>query len=115
MLGPVGLSRFERTLSFVSNRVDFRKASLPLWNGAQLNRLIKSVKRKAQTIDTIMETYRPFTYDYNYVFRSDNLFYYNVAETDFLCSPTEINWTHYWLDVHLPGLQKWCLPQLTAK
>ena len=62
------------------------------------------------------ETFRPFIVDNNYVFRTDNtraLFgRLEGAGKDLLTfAPADIDWYHYWLEVHLPGLKKWVFPR----
>jgi long-chain acyl-CoA synthetase len=62
-------------------------------------------------------TFRPFIVDNNYVFRADNtraLFARLEPEGQRLLvfEPEAIDWYHYWLDIHLPGLQKWVFPKL---
>ena len=62
-------------------------------------------------------TFRPFIVDNNFVFRTDNtrsLFDRLDDEGRELLPfvPEAIDWYDYWLDVHLPGLQKWVFPRL---
>jgi long-chain acyl-CoA synthetase len=66
-----------------------------------------------------LETFRPFIADNRYVFRADNtraLFQRLVPEDRDLLrwSPETIDWRHYWLDVHCPGLERWVFPDLEA-
>jgi long-chain acyl-CoA synthetase len=62
-------------------------------------------------------TFRPFMVDNRYVFRADNtraLFQrIDPADRERLpWSPETIDWYDYWLNIHLPGLQKWVFPRL---
>ncbi len=65
-------------------------------------------------------TFRPFIVDNRYVFRSDHtraLFDrldQGPGKEDRLLffEPSRIDWYDYWLNVHLPGLQKWVFPKL---
>ncbi len=62
------------------------------------------------------ETFRPFIVDNKYVFRTDNtraLFerIEGDGESTLTFTPKEIDWYHYWLEVHLPGLKKWVFPR----
>jgi long-chain acyl-CoA synthetase len=73
-------------------------------------------------------TFRPFIVDNNYVFRADNTraLFARLALEPALApagvgsegqkllyfEPEAIDWYHYWLEVHLPGLQKWVFPKL---
>jgi long-chain acyl-CoA synthetase len=64
--------------------------------------------------------FRPFIVDNKYVFRADNtraLFErldQGPGKEDRLLffEPEKIDWYDYWLNVHLPGLQKWVFPKL---
>jgi long-chain acyl-CoA synthetase len=63
------------------------------------------------------QTFRPFIVDNNYVFRSDNtraLFgrLEQSGERRLFFEPRKIDWYDYWLNVHLPGLQRWVFPRL---
>ncbi len=63
------------------------------------------------------QTFRPFIVDNNYVFRADNIraLFERLdqgGERLLVFEPEKIDWYDYWLNVHLPGLQKWVFPQL---
>ncbi len=62
-------------------------------------------------------TFRPFIVDNKYVFRADHtraLFegLDQGGERLLFFEPEKIDWYDYWLNVHLPGLQKWVFPKL---
>lgn len=77
----------------------------------------RTADRKLGTVEDMLRAYRPFIHDYNYTFRTENtrelsdalpadereLFGFDIDE---LC------WRQYWLDVQVPGLDKWCIPLL---
>lgn len=87
-----------------------RKAGTHLRNGG----------RTLGRIEHLLRLYKPFTCDYNYTFRADNvsegsarlnatesaLFGYDIASLD---------WRDYWLHVEIPGLMTWCTPLLEGK
>ena len=57
-----------------------------------------------------------FIVDNNYVFRTDNTraLFDRIGETEdpgLGFAPRRIDWYHYWLEVHLPGLKKWVFPR----
>lgn len=72
-----------------------------------------------QVID-LVELFRPFNYDHDVAFRCDNMRALwgrtTLADQDkLLWAPHLIDWEHYWLRVHFPGLQKWTFAQLDAE
>ena len=57
-------------------------------------------------------TFRPFIVDNNYVFRTDNTrALFSRIHAGLTFTPAEIDWYDYWLNVHIPGLQKWVFPR----
>ena len=57
-------------------------------------------------------TFRPFIVDNNYVFRADNTrALFSRIHAGLTFTPEEIDWYDYWLNVHIPGLQKWVFPR----
>ncbi len=65
---------------------------------------------KLDTIERLIDLYLPFIHDHHFVFSTDNLLKYDVVEEAFRFDPTALDWRHYWINVHIPGLRKWCYP-----
>ena len=83
----------------------------------QLKEAVENFDRFAREGEEHYKTFRPFIVDNNYIFRTDNtraLFSQFPEEDQKLLSfrPETIDWYDYWLNVHLPGLQKWVFPRL---
>jgi hypothetical protein len=38
-----------------------------------------------------------------------------AVEPEFHCHPNSIDWRAYWIDIHVPGLRKWCFPLFENK
>ena len=57
----------------------------------------------------------PFTYDHYCVFECRAIDAHAVIEDAFRFQPEHIEWRSYWLDVHMPGLRRWCFPQYENK
>lgn len=83
----------------------------------------KSLGTAARTIGQVEQmllVYQPFIWDDDVSFRTDN-----VREASAMLSPEEralfgfdvheIDWRRYWLDVQIPGLDKWSLPLLRGE
>ena len=108
------IKKLEKTMTFVFDKIRLDKNSAKFLSQSGIESIIGSIKRKAKTIDTIMKIYKPFIYDYNYTFKSENLLNHKIIEEEFSYSPTDIKWDKYWSEVHIPGLKQWCLPQMKA-
>ncbi|MGF1508843.1 MAG: AMP-binding protein [Myxococcota bacterium] len=70
----------------------------------------------AKVVD-VFDLFMPFIWENKYVFRTaqtrDLFARMSPADRALLPFDTEnIDWRHYWLDVHLPGLEKWVFPKL---
>ena len=63
----------------------------------------------------MVDLYQPFVHDNHYVFVSQALFAAPLVEPEFDCDPRNIRWLDYWLDIHVPGLRKWCFPLFENK
>ena len=65
----------------------------------------------------LFQLFMPFIYEREYVFRCDNIraLYARLTPHDralLRWDPEQIDWRHYWLDVHMRGLEKWIFPNL---
>ncbi len=63
------------------------------------------------------EQFRPFTVLNEIYFRADNVraLFSRLPDADresLTWAPEKIDWYHYWLKVHFPGLQKWVFPKM---
>ena len=71
-------------------------------------------------IGNILEVFVPFTAQYQYVFRTDNvrgaLARLAPADRDKVTfNPETIDWRRWFFEVHAPGLEKWVFPEIEAK
>lgn len=71
-------------------------------------------------IEQILEVYQPFIYDDDLVFRTDNIraLSAELSEDERLSFGFDvhtIDWRQYWLDVQMPGLDRWSLPLLRGE
>ncbi|WP_168210982.1 AMP-binding protein [Persicimonas caeni] len=85
---------------------------------------VKSGLKAAETVtgvtEKIFELMVPFTHHNAFTFLTDNLpelaSTLPASEQKRYGSPVEdIDWRHYWLDVHVPGLYRHAFPELEAK
>jgi len=77
-------------------------------------RLSASDKKLAQ-IEEMVRLYLPFMYESFYVFESRALGCTPAIEPAFRFEPQLIDWYHYWVDVHVPGLRRWAFPLIEGK
>ncbi|HEX2571306.1 MAG TPA: AMP-binding protein [Polyangia bacterium] len=126
---PVTRERFERTSSplwkaATDGLIRAIDDLTPRWGAPRLSALADRAKEKlqnfsdlsGQTIELI-ELFMPFIYERKYVYRCDNTraMFARLPPQDRAAlrwDPEAINWRTYWLDVHLPGLEKWVFPEL---
>jgi Putative dehydrogenase domain of multifunctional non-ribosomal peptide synthetases and related enzymes len=65
--------------------------------------------------EKILRVFSPFIYENNFRFRTDNLEFLQGEEPEFRCDPADIDWRDYILNIHEPGVRKWCYPILENK
>jgi long-chain acyl-CoA synthetase len=111
------LHKATKKVSDVLDKVSARQAGpfAPLM--AQAKEALERFEAFTREGEEHYQTFRPFIVDNKYVFRADNtraLFTRldPVGERLLFFEPEKIDWYDYWLNVHLPGLQKWVFPQL---
>lgn len=71
--------------------------------------------RRLGQIEDVLELFQPFTHDHYCVFECQNLSRPTIVEPQFRFEPESIEWRSYWLEVHMPGLRRWCFPTYENK
>jgi thioester reductase-like protein len=74
-------------------------------------RASETANRKLRQIEEILDLFLPFTYDHYCVFACRAIDRHQPVEAEFAFDPENIEWRSYWIDVHIPGLRRWCFPQ----
>ncbi len=99
-------------------------AAVPRWGAPRAREIASELKGKladvealAARTDDAFQLFMPFIHDNHYVFRADHVraLFAAMSEADRAAlpwDPERLEWRHYWLDVHLPGLKKWVFPSL---
>jgi long-chain acyl-CoA synthetase len=72
-------------------------------------------QRKLRQIEEVLDLFMPFTYDHYVVFECRSIDSHPVLEPEFRFEPESIDWRPYWLEIHMPGLRKWCFPKYENK
>lgn len=78
-------------------------------------RTLARFARSLEQAEHVVETFRPFVHDGEWVFRTDAIreLYAGLPDRDRELLPWEpeaIEWRSYWLDVHTEGLRQWVFP-----
>ncbi|MEZ4338011.1 MAG: SDR family oxidoreductase [Sandaracinaceae bacterium] len=81
---------------------------------------MNKTSRLLEAIETIWKSYQPFIHDHDYRFSTrtvrDRTAELSEAERSELGWDLEtLCWRTYWMDVEIPGLDKWSLPLLSGK
>lgn len=76
-----------------------------------LSKTTDSAVRKLRQIEDVLDLFMPFTYEHYCVFQCRAVDRHPVVEAEFRFAPESIEWRHYWLDIHMPGLRRWCFPE----
>ncbi|MCP9493001.1 MAG: AMP-binding protein [Pyrinomonadaceae bacterium MAG19_C2-C3] len=120
---------FERTGAPAINAAAKKVSSLldrvrPKWGAGRFGEVIDGLKTSVDRFEELthetkeaFELFRPFMRENAYIFRADNirsLFARIPLEERHLLPwfPERLDWYHYWMHVHFPGLKKWVFPTL---
>ncbi len=85
--------------------------------------LVKSLVRKERAmerVEGIVELYEPFILHNQHVFESDHIEFLSQAIPEeerslFGYDVFGFDWWHYWINIHVPALRKWCYPLIEQK
>lgn len=90
----------------------------PKFLRSSVSDMVKNTDDALDTIDTIakvVDLYQPFVHDNRFIFEARALYHEDPVEPDFHCNPKSLDWRTYWIDIHVPGLRKWCFPLFENK
>jgi long-chain acyl-CoA synthetase len=78
---------------------------------------IDSLKENTDLARELVEVYRPYILELCYTFHGANIraLYSSLRAQDAAqhpFRPDQIDWRHYWIDIHMPGLRRHIYPQL---
>jgi 1-acyl-sn-glycerol-3-phosphate acyltransferase len=115
----------------------YEKRSAPRWNRwtQRLTRItqplawllptswlrgLRALHRRSRLINHLFALYRPFIYDHALTFETQSIRALARALTPaerelFGWHPEQIRWQHYWIEVHIAGLEQHVFPHLAAK
>ncbi|MCK6545075.1 AMP-binding protein [Myxococcota bacterium] len=84
---------------------------------SEAKKTVKDAETDLDRVVEIFDIFMPFIWENKYVFRTNQLrdVFGRMNEADRALLPFDsegIDWKSYWLDIHLPGLEKWVFPDL---
>ncbi|MFT4706004.1 MAG: nucleoside-diphosphate-sugar epimerase [Bradymonadia bacterium] len=77
-----------------------------------LSRKLTRNRRTLSGIEATVDAFTPFIRDIRQTFVADALSRQIVADPDLRFAPESIDWRDYWLNIHMPGMRKWCFPKI---
>ncbi|HMJ13276.1 MAG TPA: AMP-binding protein [Polyangiaceae bacterium] len=115
--GPLAIAKGARGLSGLLKKAAIGPAAPLLKPSAKLLEGFADGQRR---IGNILNVFMPFTHDYRYVFRCDNTraayARLNAADKQLVnWTPETIDWRHWFLEIHVPGLEKWVFPHIEER
>jgi long-chain acyl-CoA synthetase len=116
-IGPHAISRGARNIAGLLGKAA-HGAAAPLLRPAV--DLLSGLAEQQRRVGNILGVFVPFTSEYHYIFRADNVraAQARLAPSDrdkIDWSPEGIDWRKWFLEVHVPGLEKWVFPEIESK
>ena len=115
--GPNVIARQTKSLSGLLRKAAIGPAA-PLLKPAA--KVLLEFSEQQRKVGNVLTVFLPFTSEFQYVFRCDNtraaharLSEAERALVDF--SPESIDWRQWFLEVHVPGLERWVFPQIEER
>ena len=75
----------------------------------------ENAERRLRQIEDVMDLFQPFIHDHDFTFECRALREVPIRDPAFRFDPASIDWRRYWMDVHMPGLRRWCFPEYEGK
>ncbi|MFO0594760.1 MAG: AMP-binding protein [Myxococcaceae bacterium] len=112
---------FSKGAKWLNEQIDERR---PKWGAPKVNALLDKAKvqleevaQQADGVNMIVDLFLPFIWENRYIFRCDNtrslyvgMPAHDRAKIDW--NPEALDWRTYFLETHIPGLEKWVFPGL---
>lgn len=76
------------------------------------SRTLTRRRRTLSGIDKTVQAFTPFIRDIRQWFVTEALVARDVVEPELAFAPEQIDWRRYWIDTHMPGMRRWCFPEL---
>ncbi len=81
---------------------------------------LRNIERLSSRMEEVLQMYQPFIHDNAYQFVTEEIERLSAAlsepdRANFGFDLETLDWRHYWLHIHIPGLEKWCFPILRGE
>ena len=115
--GPVAIGRTGNAISKLLRKAAVGPAA-PLLKPAA--KLVYEFSEQQRKVGNVLTVFLPFTSQFHYIFRCDNTraAHARLSETERALvdwSPESIDWRAWFLDVHVPGLERFVFPQIEER
>ncbi len=123
-LAPPGLARIARALRPALEAVEAPAEEGSPGTLARLARTaasaLRGLEESGALVERLIDVYRPYVSELDYTFECHELtkLAARLPEEDrerFGFAPERLDWRHYWMEVHLPGLERWSFPELERR
>jgi long-chain acyl-CoA synthetase len=115
--GPLAIARQGRALSKLMRKAAIGPAA-PLLKPAA--KMVYEFSEQQRKVGNVLTVFMPFTSQFHYIFRCDNTraAHARLSEAERALvdwSPESIDWRSWFLDVHVPGLERFVFPQIEER
>src|SRR5882724_10536814 len=115
--GPVVIAKKGKALSGLLRKAAVGPAA-PLLKPAA--KLVADFSEGQRKVGNVLTVFLPFTSQFHYIFGCDNTraAHARLSEAERVLvdwSPESIDWRSWFLDVHVPGLERWVFPQIEER
>jgi long-chain acyl-CoA synthetase len=123
-MGQYQRSQTPLLLRFAQKAKTLIDENRPTWGAPRLSALLDRAKdgldeieAKTRTVAGLIDLFAPFIWENRSIFRSDNTraLYERLSAEDVARIPWDPHmylWRDYWMQVHMPGMEKWVYPGL---
>lgn len=111
----------KKALQFEGDRLPkmYRRLGIPKYLVEEAAQGCRTVERQLGRVEMMLGQYKPFIEELNYCFVTANLMELSArlaAEDEpFAFDIADLCWRDYWLNVQVPGLEKWSIPLLRGE
>lgn len=76
---------------------------------------LREIDGKLGDIQKMIDLYLPFMYENFHVFEARAIERVPIVEAFFRFDIRSLDWRHYWIHVHMPGLRRWAFPLIEGR